>query len=97
MRERLVLGGERRGRHLRDHEAGIDAAVLDQERWQPGKVRVHQQRNAALGQRADLGDREREVVRGEGDRLGVEVAARQYLAHPGKHQRVIGHRVGLGQ
>ena len=34
------------------------------------------QRDAALGQRADLGNREREVVRGEGDGLGVKIAAR---------------------
>ena len=77
MRQRLVLGRQRRRGHLRDHEAGVDAAILDQERRQAGEVGIHQQRDAALRQRADLGDREREVVGGEGDRLGVEVAAGQ--------------------
>ena len=80
MRERLVLRRERRRGHLRDHEAGIHAAVLDQKRRQARQVRVHHQRGAALRQRADLGDREREVVRGERDGLGVEIAAGQDLA-----------------
>ena len=80
VRERLVLGRERRGGDLRDHEARVDAAVLDQERRQARQVRVDQQRDAPLGERADLGDREREVVGGEGHRLGVEVAAREHVA-----------------
>ena len=93
VRERLVLRRERRRGHLRDHEAGVHAAVLDQERRQAGQVGVHQQRDAPLGQRADLGDREREVVRRERDRLGVEVAAGEDLVGVREHQRIVRHRV----
>ena len=96
VRERLVLRRERRRRHLRDHEAGIHAAVLDQERRQAGQVGVHHQRDAPLGQRADLGDREREIVRGEGDGLGVEIAAGENFAGLREHERIVRDRVRLG-
>ena len=97
VRERLVLRGERRRGDLRDHEAGIHAAVLDQERRQARQVGVHQQRDAPLRQRADLGDREREIVGGERDRLGVEIAAGEDLAGRREHERIVGDRVRLGQ
>ena len=85
---------QRRRGDLRDHEAGVDAAVLDQERRQAGQRGVDQQRDAPLGERADLGDRERERVGGERHRLGVEVAAGEDLA-VAEHQRIVGHRVGF--
>ena len=46
----------------------------------PRQRRVDQHGDAPLGQRADLADRQRDHVGGEGHRLGVEVAARQGLA-----------------
>ena len=49
----------------------------------PGKRGVDEQRDAPLGQRADLGHREREIVGRERHRLGVEVAARQHLGRVG--------------
>ena len=79
MRERLVLRGQRRRGHVRDHEARVDAAVPDEERRQARQRGVDEQRDAPLRQRADLGDREREIVGGEGHRLGVEVAAGEHF------------------
>ena len=70
-----VLGGERRGRDLGAHEAGVEAGILDQERRQRAELGVDQKCHATLGKRADLGDRDRQRIGGEGDRLGVEVAA----------------------
>ena len=75
MREHAVLGHQRRGRHLRDHEAGIEARLLHQERRQPAHLRIDEDRGAAFGDVADLAQRHRELIGGEGDRLGVEIAA----------------------
>ena len=52
-------------------------------------------RDSALGQRSDLADRDRDDVGGEGDRFGVEVAARQRRIVLGEDQRIVGHAVGL--
>ena len=73
----LVLRGERRRRHVRDHEAGIEPAFGDEEGRQAAHRWIDQQRDAALGQRADLGDGEGQAVGGERHRLGVEIAARE--------------------
>ena len=75
MREHAVLRHQRRRRHLRDHEAGIEARLLHQERRQPAHLRIDQDRGAALGDIADLAQRHRELVGGERHRLGVEIAA----------------------
>jgi hypothetical protein len=65
-----------------------------QERGQPeAEIRVHQHGDAPFGDRADLGDGERELVGGEGDGLGVEVAARQDRAVPGDDNGIIGNGV----
>jgi hypothetical protein len=97
MRERLVLGGERRRGHVRDHESGVEARGRGEEGRQPGDGRVDQQRDAPLGERADLGNREREVVGGERHRLGVEVAARERLPGLREHERIVGDAVRLGE
>ena len=76
----LVLGHQRRGRHLRDHEAGIKPGLRRQERRQARQRRVDQHGDAPLRERADLADRQRDHVGREGHRLGVEVAARQHHA-----------------
>ncbi len=91
----LVLRHQRRGGDLRDHEAGIEPWLRGQERWQPGQRRIHQHGHAALADRTDLADRQRQHVGGEGHRLGVEVAAGQRLAGVAEHQRIVGHAVGL--
>ena len=59
------------------------------------KRRVHQHGDAAFGQRADLAQRQRDHVGGEGDRFAVEIAAGQRLGGVGQNQRVVGHAVGL--
>jgi hypothetical protein len=82
-------------RHVREHEAGVDAAVLDQERGQADIVRIGEERDAPLRERADLGDREGEVVGRERDRLRVEVAAGQHRVVVGEHERVVRHAVGF--
>ena len=60
---------------------------------------VGKQRDAALRQRADLGERDGDGVGGHGDGLAVKVAAGQdlalHLALGREHQRVVGDRVGL--
>src|SRR5437773_1896019 len=73
MRERLVFRGERRGGHMRNHETGVDAALLHQEWRQAREISIHQQRDTPFGERADLGNGERKIVRSEGDRLGVKI------------------------
>ncbi|GAO23902.1 hypothetical protein ALISP_3722 [Alicycliphilus sp. B1] len=68
-----------RGRDLGDHEARIHPALAHQEGGQAREARVQQQRQAPLGDRADLGQRQRDNVGREGHGLGVEVAARDDL------------------
>ena len=99
MGERLVLARQRRGGDVGDHEAAVQARLGREERRQARDAGVDQHRDAALGDRADLGDRDRHRVGGERDRLGVEVAARDDAAFGAviadEDQRVVGHRVGL--
>ena len=64
---------------------------------QAAHLRIDQQRDAPLGDRADLGAGERQDVSREGHRLGVEVAAREHFVAVGEDQRVVGDRVGFGQ
>ena len=92
----LVLRDERRGRHLRDHEAGVQPRLRRQERRQAGERRIDQHRDAPLRQRADLAKRNRDHVGGEGHRLGVEIAAGQRLAVVGEDQRIVGDAVRFG-
>jgi len=68
--------------------------MLHEERRQPGKRRIDEERDAPLGEGADLGDGYRERVGGERDRLAVEVAARQDLV--ADDQRVVGDRARFG-
>ncbi len=49
----------------------------------------------ALGHRADLADRHRQHVGGEGHRLGVEIAAGHHVAGVGHHQRIVGDAIGF--
>ena len=91
----LVLRRERRGRDLRHHEAAVQPAAAHEESRQAAQVRVDQQRDATLGQRADLGNRQGQVVGRQRDRLRVEVAAGQHGPGVGEYERVVGHRVGF--
>ena len=75
MGEGLVLGDQRGCGHLRDHKPGIEPGLRGQKRRQTGQSRIDQERDPALRERADFANRERDHIRGEGDRLGVKVAA----------------------
>ena len=97
VRERLVLGGERSRGDLRDHEPGIESALAHQERGQLAQAVIDQHRDATLGERADLGDGERQVVGGKGHGLRMEVAAGEHVAFLAKDERVVGDAVGLEQ
>ena len=57
---------------------------------------IDQQRDAPLGDRADLHTRERENVRREGNGLGVKVAAGEHFVGARENQRIVGDRIGLG-
>ena len=91
----LVLGDKRGSGHLRDHEAGIEPRLRGQKRGQPGKRRIDQKRDPALGQRADLANRERYHVGGEGDWFGVKITTRQRFVRFREDQRIVGDPVGL--
>ena len=94
--EHLVLADERRGDVLRDHEAGVEPAVGRQERRQPvGEGRVDEPLDAALGDARELGDRHRQRVERERERLAVEVAVRDEQLVLDEHERVVGGRVQL--
>ena len=95
MRHLLVLGHERRGRHLRDHEAGVEAGFRGEEGRQPGQGGIDQHGDPTLGERADLAQGQGDHVGGEGHRLGMEVAARDHLARVGEDERVVGDAVRL--
>ena len=104
-RQPAVLGDERGLRVLGDHEAGVDARLGGEERRQPVRARgVEQPVGAALGDPADLGDRDGEEVEREAERRAVEVAARLDAAVR-QHHRVVDrarqlagrHPLGVGE
>ena len=88
----LVLRSQRRGGDLGRHEAAVDAGIGRQERRQFAHRRIDQQGDAPLRQRADLADRQGNLVGGESDRFGVEIAARQDLAAFRQDERIVGRR-----
>lgn len=57
---------------------------------------VHHQRDTTLGERADFGDRQRDIIRRHRHRFGVEVTAGDDVIFGGKDQRVIGDRIRFG-
>ncbi len=95
MRHLLVLAHQRRGGDLGDHQARIQPRLLGEEGRQAiGQGRVDQQRDAALGDGADLADGKGDLVGGEGHRFGVEIAA-GHDGVVGQDQRVVGHGIGF--
>jgi hypothetical protein len=80
---------------VRDHQPGIQSAVLDQKRRQPAHLRVDQHRRAPLRNRADLAKRHCDRVGREADRLRVEIAARDCAVLVRKDDRIVGHRACL--
>ena len=95
MGKRLVLAGQRGRGHLRDHETGVQPPLFHQKRRQLRQVRVDQQRDPPLRKRPDLGDGQRQIVGGQGHRLGVKVAARDDFIVLGENDRVVRNGVRL--
>ena len=96
----LVLAGKRRGRDLRQHEAGVEARLRRQEGRQLAQRGIGEQRDPAFRERADLGQRERDLIGGERHRLAMEIAARKDRAgfagcRGGEHQRIVRDAVRL--
>ena len=60
MRERLDLGGERRGGDLRDHQPRLQAAVAREERRQAAQRRIDEPLGPPLADRRELRDRDRQ-------------------------------------
>ena len=96
MREHLVLGDERRGHVLGNHEPAVQPTVGREERRQPvGQIRVHEAFDTALGDRCEFGDRHRHHVERERERLPVEVAVGDERLLLDEHERIVRRRVQL--
>ena len=91
--EALILRNERGRSHLSDHEAGIDAAILDQEGRQAAHLGIDQNRQPALGDGADFAQGDRHDVGRKGDRLGVEVSPGQGVV--AEQQGIVAHGIGF--
>jgi hypothetical protein len=68
-----------------------------EERGQARQRRVDQHGDAALGNRADLADGHGDHVGGKGDRLGMEIAARERFVGLREDQRIVRNAIGLDQ
>ena len=98
MARHLVLGHQRRGRHLSHHEAGVQAGVGCEERRQPGERGVGQLLDPPLADGGELGERDGEEVGRKRHGLTVEVAAgedRSTVVAVGENKWIVGHRVHL--
>ncbi len=111
MGERLVLRRQRRRGHVRDHEAGVDAAVLDEERRQarraPGRSSARcaaptarrSRRSPAPGSRPRTPPARRGSCRRRGSRRRRRTPAgcrRRALASVSEHARRVTHLVDAG-
>ena len=73
--ESAILGDQRRGRVLGDHQPGVHPGLLGEKRRQALRaVRIQQTVDAALGDRPDLRGGDGQKIRREGERLAMEVA-----------------------
>jgi hypothetical protein len=96
MREHLVLGHERRGDVLRDHEPGVEPALLHEERREPVRQRrIDEALDTTLGDARELGDGDREGVERERERLAVKVPCGDDQLLVDQHERVVGRSVEL--
>ncbi len=96
MAERLVLGDERRGHVLRDHEPRVETAIGGQERRQAvAEIRVDETLDATLGDARELGHRHRKSVECEGEGLSVEVPGGDEQLVLDEHERIVGRCVEL--
>jgi len=63
--------------------------VRCEETRQPAQIGIHQVLDAALADACQIGDRGREQIRRQGNRLAMKVAAGNHFARVGEHQRII--------
>src|SRR6185437_1839459 len=93
-REDAVLGNQSGGGDLHHHEAGFESGVISEERREVLIERgIDQAVDAALGDAAEGGQRNGQVIEVEGERLAVEVAAgNDFIAND---EGVVGDRVQL--
>ena len=66
-----------------------------QEARQTAQIRVNEILHAPLADAAQIRDRRRHMIGGQGDRLSVEIAARDDFVGVREHERIIGRRVHL--
>ena len=97
MAQGLVLGDERRGDVLRDHEPRVEPFVpRDEERRQAvGEARVHEPLRPPLADARELGAGDREAVEPHRNRLPVEVPVRDDQPFFQKDERVVRRGVQL--
>ena len=96
MGQMLVLAHQGRGRHFRDHQAGIQARIPGQERRQiEGQCRIDHQGNSPLRNRSDLGNCKRNLIGGKGHRFGVKVATGNNATGLGQNERIVGGGIRL--
>ena len=75
--QQAILGAETEDRLVEEHEPAATAVGVGGELvGQAGEAGVEEAVESLLAQRTDLAHRDRQRVEPEGDRLGVEVAAR---------------------
>ena len=95
MRHLLVLRNQRRRRDLRDHQPRIEAGIAREEGRQPELIAGSTSSAIRRSAMAPISaERDGDLVGREGDRLGVEVAARDDGAVL-QHQGIVGDRIGL--
>jgi len=84
MGQALILGGERGGGHLGDHEARIQSALLHEKSRKAAHARIDEQRDAPLGNRADFRDRKRHRIGGQRHRFSVKLPPEMNSSLSGK-------------
>ena len=93
MREELVFRCERGCGDLRNHVARFETRIGRQKRGQRAERRIDEQRRTPFADVSNLGNRDGQGVGNQGDRLGVEVAARDHFARFRKDQWIVGDAV----
>lgn len=79
-----------------DHEAGIEAAIIDQKSGQAAHLGIDQNGQPPFGDRGDFAQYIGEGIAGQSHRFGVEIATGKGFITIGKNQRIVGDRIGFG-
>ncbi len=93
--QRFVLAGQRRGGYLRDHESGVDSRLRRQESREHAGQRIGHLFDAPLGNSAERGDRDCDLVRSHRQRLTVKISAADDVAAAvaDEYERIVGGAV----